>query len=189
MVPESRTQELLDFFKALADANRLKLIGVLAQRPSTVEQLAAMLELRPSTISHHLAALAQAGLVSARAEGYYNVYQLETAALEAMTRRLLARETLPAVAAEVDMEAFDRKVLRDFTGPDGRLKSLPMQRKKLDVVVRHAAQRFDFDVRYTEAQVNDILARLHEDVATLRREMIGAHLMARDHGIYWRVKA
>ena len=111
----TQTEELLEFFKALADANRLKIIGVLAQQPSTVEQLAAMLGLQSSTVSRHLSYLAHVGLVSARAEGYYSVYRFEAAALEAMAKRLLARETLPAVAADVDLDAFDRKVLRDFT--------------------------------------------------------------------------
>ena len=134
MTPEPQIEELLDFFKAMADANRLKIVGILAQQPSTVEQLAAMLELQASTVSHHLARLTQVGLVSARADSYYNVYRLETDALEAMAQRMLARETLPAVAADVDLDAFDRKVLRDFTGPDGRLKSLPAQRKKLEAV-------------------------------------------------------
>jgi predicted transcriptional regulator len=188
MMVEPQMRELLDFFKAMADANRLKIIGILAQQPSTVEQLAAMLELQASTVSHHLARLTQVGLVSARADSYYNVYQLETDALEAMAQRLLARETLPAVAAEVDLDAFDRKVLRDFIGPDGRLKSLPAQRKKLEAVLRYAVQRFEFDARYTERQVNEILASLHDDTAAMRRGMIEVRLMDRDHGIYWRVK-
>lgn len=188
MISETQSQELLDFFKALADANRLKIIGVLAQQPSTVEQLAAMLGLQSSTVSRHLSYLAHAGLVSARAEGYYSVYQFEASALEAMARRLLARETLPAVAAEVDLDAFDRKVLCDFSLPDGRLKTIPAQRKKLEVVLRHAVKLFEYDVNYSEKQVNQILAQLHEDTASLRREMIDYKLMARDHGIYWRVK-
>jgi DNA-binding transcriptional ArsR family regulator len=62
--------EMLAFFKALADANRLKIVGLLAQRPYSGEELAALLGLKPSTISHHLSRLAQVGLVSARAEGY-----------------------------------------------------------------------------------------------------------------------
>jgi predicted transcriptional regulator len=188
MTPESQIEELLDFFKAMADANRLKIVGILAQQPSTVEQLAAMLELQASTISHHLARLTKVGLVSARADSYYNVYRLETDALEAMAQRMLARETLPAVAADVDLDAFDRKVLRDFTGPDGRLKSLPAQRKKLEAVLRYAVQRFEFDARYNERQVNEILSELHEDAAAMRRGMIEMRLMERDHGIYWRVK-
>jgi DNA-binding transcriptional ArsR family regulator len=62
--------QLLTFFKAMADANRLKIVGLLAQQPYSVEQLAAMLDLKPSTVSHHLKLLSEAGLVSARAQSY-----------------------------------------------------------------------------------------------------------------------
>jgi len=70
MVNEEKIDQLLNFFKALSDANRLKIVGLLAQSPHTVEQLAEMLHLHPSTVSHHLNRLSKAGLVSARAEGY-----------------------------------------------------------------------------------------------------------------------
>ncbi len=184
----SHSEELLDFFKALADANRLKIVGVLAQQSSTVEQLAAMLNLQPSTVSKHLSYLAHVGLVSARAEGYYNIYRFEDATLEAMARRLLARETLPAAAADVDLDAYDRKVVRDFSLPDGRLKSLPMQLKKFQAILRHVVTPFEFDIEYTEKQINEALAQFHEDTAMLRRGLIEAKLMARDHGVYWRLQ-
>ncbi|HEY46333.1 MAG: ArsR family transcriptional regulator [Anaerolineae bacterium SM23_ 63] len=179
-------QPLLGFFKALADANRLKIVGLLAKEDFTVEQLAAMLGLRPSTISHHLSRLAKAGLVSARAEGYYNLYRLETSKLETMARQLLSRETLPAVAADVDLKAYDRKVLSDFSNPDGSLKIIPAQRKKLTIILRHIAKSFEPEVRYLEKEVNQILARFHEDTATLRRELVGAGLLERHRGEYWR---
>ena len=100
---DEKVIELLEFFKALADANRLKIVGLLAQGEYTVEQMVEMLDLRPSTVSHHLAKLSKAGLVTARSVSYYNVYRLETKVLEEMSRRLLADETLPAVTADVDM--------------------------------------------------------------------------------------
>lgn len=182
----AQSNELLAFFKALADANRLKIVGLLAQGEQTVEQLAALLGVQPSTVSHHLARLSEAGLVTARAESYYSIYRLETDTLESMARRLLSREMLPAVAADVDLNAFDRKVLHDFALPDGRLKSLPAQRKKLEAVLRHAVGMFEFDVRYTEKQVNEILGRFHADTATLRRELVGYGLLERQSGEYWR---
>ena len=98
---DEQVAELLEFFKALADANRLKIIGLLAQDEYTVEEMAEILALRPSTVSHHMTRLSKAGLVSARSESYYNVYRLETDMLESMSQRILARETLPAVTAEV----------------------------------------------------------------------------------------
>ena len=103
-------EQLLSIFKALADATRLKIISLLAAQPYTVEQLSSLLDLRPSTISHHLAKLAEAGLVSARAESYYNIYSLDQEALQGAARSLLTRESLPNFASDVDIDAFDRKV-------------------------------------------------------------------------------
>jgi biotin operon repressor len=180
-------EQLLIFFKALADANRLKIIGLLAQQPYSVEQLSAMLELRPPTVSHHLKLLSEAGLVSARAESYYNLYQLEPSVLEQIAHHLSAQDSLPSMAAEVDLEAYDRKVLRDVLMSNGRLKIIPAQRKKREVVLRHILKQFEPGVRYTEKQVNDILARFHEDTATLRREMISYKLMDRAEGKYWKM--
>jgi len=118
---DEKVIELLEFFKALADANRLKIVGLLAQGRYSVEQMAEMLELKPSTVSHHLSKLSKAGLVSARSESYYNIYQLEAKMLQEMSQRLLASETLPAVAAEVDMDAYDRKVINTFCDENGRI--------------------------------------------------------------------
>ena len=191
MADEAVNQEMLDFFRALADANRLKIVGLLARSPLTVEQMAEMLEIHPSTVSHHLSRLSKAGLVSARAEGYYSVYQLETGKIEGMARRLLERETLPAVSESVDMDAYDRKVLRSFLTPDGRIKAFPAQEKKLEVVLRFVLKSFEPDVRYTEKQVNDILLRFNADYSFLRRSLIEYHMLAREGGggAYWRVDA
>jgi predicted transcriptional regulator len=182
------SQELVTFFKALADASRLKIIGLLARQPYSVEELAALLNLKPSTISHHLSKLAEAGLVTARAEGYYSVYQLDQAALRATTRNLFSAEQMTAAAENVDLDAYDRKVLNDFSLPDGRLKEIPAQRKKLEIVLRHVVQAFEPGMKYSEKQVNEILARFHADTATLRRELVGSGLMERvgGGGEYWR---
>ncbi len=180
-------EQLLTFFKALADANRLKIVGLLSQQPYSVEQLAALLNLRAPTVSHHLQLLSEAGLVSARAESYYNVYQLEAGVLEQIARHLATQERLPNMAAEVDLGAYDRKVLHDVLLPDGRLKVIPAQRKKREVVLRHILYEFEPGVRYTEQQVNEVLARFHADTATLRRELVAYKLMGRGQGEYWKI--
>jgi len=179
--------EMLAFFKALADANRLKIIGLLAQRPYSGEELAALLGLKASTISHHLSKLAQVGLVSAHAEGYYSVYQFEEAALQEMSL-LFSRGDLASVAAGVDADGYDRKVIGDFTRPDGSLKEIPAQRKKLEAILRYVVRDFEPGKRYSEKQVNTTLSRYHEDTASLRRELVGYKLMEREGGggEYWR---
>ncbi len=179
------SEELVAFFKALADASRLKIVGLLAQRPYSVEELAALLDLKASTISHHLSKLAEAGLVTAKAQGYYSVYELDQAALQATARGLFSAEQMSQAAETIDLEAYDRKVLRDFTLPDGHLKEIPAQRKKLDIVLRHVARAFTPGLRYGEKEVNEMLSRFHADTATLRRELVGGGLMERQSGEYW----
>ena len=104
-------------------------VGWLAQQPYTVEQLGALLNLSVSAVSHPLSKLAKAGLVEARAEGYYSVYSLRTNALEAMARRVLSREKLPNLAQDVDLDAYDRKVLGAFLDTAGHVKAFPKQEK------------------------------------------------------------
>lgn len=181
------TEELVQAFKALADNNRIRILGLLSKESLSVEQIAEILGIRPSTVSHHLSRLSEAGLVSAQASSYYNLYHLEPGALEAIARQLSAVETLPQIAATIDMDAYDRKVVADFTQPDGRLKTIPAQRKKLEAVLRYVSGSFEPGVHYTEKQVNEILLRYHPDTATLRRELVGARLLERQPGggDYW----
>lgn len=182
------SEELVAFFKALADANRLKIVGLLAEKSYSVEELAALLKLKPSTVSHHLAKLAEAGLVQAHAESYYTVYQLNREALEEKARTMFSPTELSSVAAEVDADAYDKKVIRDYTRPNGSLKTIPSQRKKLEAILRYVVKSFEVGKRYSEKRVNEILARFHEDTATLRRELVGTGLMEREGGggEYWR---
>lgn len=182
------SEELVTFFKALADSNRLKIVGLLAEKAYSVEELAALLQLKPPTVSHHLAKLSEAGLVQSHAESYYSVYQLDKQMLEEKRRTMFSQTELSNVAAEVDADAYDTKVVRDFTRSDGSLKAIPAQRKKLDAILRHVVKSFDAGKRYSEKSVNEILAKYHEDTATLRRELVGAGLMEREGGggEYWR---
>ena len=182
------SEELVTFFKALADKNRLKIVGLLAEKPYSVEELATLLGLKPPTISHHLAKLVDAGLVKSHTESYYSVYQLDQSALEAKTRSLFSQQDLSSVASEVDADAYDKKVIKDYGRPDGSLKTLPSQRKKLEAILRYVVKAFDVEKRYSEKQVNEILAHYHADTATLRRELVGFGLMQREGGggAYWR---
>ncbi len=184
-----RNEQLLDFFKALADANRLKIVGLLAKEDElSVEELAALLDLSASTVSHHLSKLADTGLVSARSDSYYSVYRLETAALESQARQILSREALEAQVEDVDLTAYDRKVVENFMGADGRFKALPSQQKKYQAVLRYILQAFEPGRKYPEREVNELITRYHDDTAGIRRGFIEYGMMAREGGggAYWR---
>ena len=187
---EESFDALLNFFKALADANRLKLIGLLATKESSVEELSAVLDVSPSTVSHHLSKLAEIGLVAARADGYYNIYRLETGALETMAKRLLAKETLPEVAQDLDRKAYDRKILTNYLNEDGTIAQLPTNQRKLEVLLQYIAEHLEFGKVYTEKSVNQVIGDLHEDISGLRRDLISFGYLARkrDGSAYWRVE-
>jgi predicted transcriptional regulator len=183
------SEELVTFFKALADSNRLKIVGLLAEKSYSVEELAALLKLKPSTVSHHLSKLAEAELVSSHGESYYSVYQLDKKMLEEKSRSMFSQNELSSVAAEVDADAYDKKVIKDYAKRDGSLKTLPVQRKKREAVLRYVIKAFEEGQRYSEKRVNEILLNYFEDTATLRRELVGSGLMKREGGggEYWRV--
>ena len=187
MAENELNQELLEFFKALADANRLKIVGLLAREPYTVEHLAAVLGLSVSTTSHHLSYLAHVGLVSARTDGHYSIYSLQIDTLQSMAQRLLATEELPRLSADVDLDAYDRKVLDTFLDAEGKIKSFPAQEKKFQVILRYVLKAFEPGTRYTEKQVNEILSKYQDDIATLRRGLVEYQLMEREGGggAYW----
>lgn len=186
--PAQTNEELLAFFKALSNPNRLKILGLLAAQPHSVEELAAALNLGASTVSHHLARLSEAGLVEARAESYYNIYSLQTSHLDEMSKRLLRRENLVKLAEDVDGEAFSKRVLRDFLTPDGRMKAFPAQQKKYLVILeKHILPAFESNQRYTEKELNEVLKSFNEDFASIRRDLIDFKFMARENNIYWRI--
>jgi predicted transcriptional regulator len=184
-VTDTPPETTLRFFKALADESRLRIVGILAGGERSVDELTAQLDLRGPTVSHHLARLRELGLVSMRADGNVHVYRLEVEALRALSRDVLSLERMAAFADDVEAEAWQRKVLRDFFDGE-RLKEIPASRKKRHVVLQWLATRFPIDVRYREVELNEVLQRHHPDAATLRRELVGAGLLQREQSVYWR---
>ena len=189
MDSKPHVENLVEFFKVLGDPNRLRIVGLLAQRAYTVEQLSETLDVGASTVSHHLARLARAGLVVSRSESYYNLYSLKTDALSGMAKEMLAQAQPARPASEQDLCDFDRKVLATFTTSDGRIKAFPMQERKFRVLLRHVLPSFSHGVRYTEKRVNEILSKYNDDTARLRRWLVDFGYMAREGGggKYWRV--
>jgi len=80
---------------------------------------------------------------------------------------------------------YERKVFRAFMD-GGRLKAIPAKRKKREVLLRHILRSFEKQRVYRESEVNAVLAGFHEDVATLRRELVEMGLLIRHRGEYAR---
>lgn len=171
-------------FKALSHPARLLILNLAWECARTGEELAAILNLTPATVSHHLAQLSEVGLVAYQAQGNYRLYRTQQAAL-APTLEALVRA--PQVATTDDPEArFRQKVLRAFM-PHGRLTQIPAQRKKRDVILDFLAREFEPGRDYPEREVNLKLSEYADDFFTLRRELVERGLLTRAAGVYRRV--
>lgn len=186
MAPNERVEQLTLFFKALADENRLKLVGLLAHKPHSVEELAANLGISSATVSHHLQRLLKADLVEARTQQYYNVYALRADTLRQMAEQLLSVDSIKETAPAADLDRYSNQVLSNYM-VRGRLKTIPSQLKKRQVVLQYLSKQFEVRKCYPEKRVNEILKTFHSDYATLRRELVDMKLLARERGQYWRV--
>jgi DNA-binding transcriptional ArsR family regulator len=94
MSQANKLAPLLPFFQTMSDATRLRLVGLLAHGPRSVEQLATELLLSPSTVSHHLKRLSALELVAAHVDGHYHVYRLRQERLDELSD-LLRQATQP----------------------------------------------------------------------------------------------
>lgn len=65
-----------EFFKALGDENRLKILKMLAEKDMCVCEIIDELNVSQPAISHHLKTLKQAGVVEDRREGKWIFYSL-----------------------------------------------------------------------------------------------------------------
>jgi len=176
--------EILAFVKAMASAERLRVIGTLVRGRATQAEIAEQLHIPVRDVFQHLSHLAHVGVV--REED--GVYDLDEKAIEALARGQFEGKR-PIYEAKEEKQEDVRKVLKAYLNADGTLKQLPQEGKKMTIILNFILDAFPFDTSFTEKEVNTILRRFHVDTATLRRNLIDYGLMAResDGTRYWRI--
>jgi hypothetical protein len=183
--------EILPFVKAMASAERLRIVGVLARGPATQAEIVEQLHMPLRDVFNHLAFLAHVGVVR-ETDG---VYDLDEKAIESLARGQFEGKR-PTYVPEEDLEEDVRKVLKNFLNADGTIKEIPhpgTRTKRINqllIILNYVVDAFAYDTDYTEKEVNTILRRFHVDTAALRRYLVDHGLMAResDGSRYWRVK-
>jgi hypothetical protein len=183
---QERFQQLLGFFKVLGNESRLKIIGILANRECSVSDLADLLDLREPTVSHHLAKLKELDLVRMQAKGNIHVYWLNEDALIQMNKDVFSAQNMATLVENVDEQSWEDKVLSNFV-VDGKLAQIPARFKKRLVILKWLVAKFEFDRRYPEKELSEIIKQVHPDYASLRRYLIENRLMQRENGVYWRL--
>ena len=176
--------EMLDFVKAMSDADRLRVIGLLSQRAASAAQIAEKLHLPTSDAFNHVSYLVQVGLVR-ETDGEY---QLVGETVASLARKQFGGQKEAYVPAP-ELDAKSRKVLAAYLNPDGTIRQIPTQAEKLKIILQYLAAAFTPGVDYTEKEGNTVIRRFNVDVSGLRRDLIDSGLMARESNgsRYWRV--
>jgi hypothetical protein len=176
------------FFKALVDVDRLRVAGLLYERTLSVEAVANELGLQQKHTRHHLECLAEAGLVQVVSDSDGNGYRLNRQQFENLARSQFKPSPGAEVIVQADLPPDELKLLQNYVTRDGRLKLIPNQNKKMLVVLKYAAGRFDKGRTYTEKEVNENLLQIFADSSTLRRYLVDYQLLdrERDGSRYWR---
>jgi hypothetical protein len=179
--------EILSFVKAMASAERLRIIGVLVRGRATQAEIVEQLHLPLRDVFNHLSFLKHVGVVH-ESDG---VFDLNEKAIEALARGQFEgkRESYVPQQEQQEQQEDARKVLKNYLNADGTLKQIPAPGNKLLVILNFIVDAFAFDANYSEKEVNTILRRFHVDTAALRRYLVDNGLMAResDGTRYWRI--
>ncbi|MDA0159949.1 DUF5937 family protein [Solirubrobacter ginsenosidimutans] len=86
--PRIPPAQLVSVLRALADDTRLRALRLIAERPRTTQELAPLVGVTEAALSKQLRALADAGLLDRRREGYYVLYRLVPEQIEALAPSL-----------------------------------------------------------------------------------------------------
>ena len=100
MTNMSSVEQVTALLQAIGQASRLQILLAIGEGETCVCHLEAMLGLRQATLSQHLMALREAGIVSDRREGRYIHYRLRDPALLDILRQaaVLQGSALPELA-------------------------------------------------------------------------------------------
>ncbi|MBZ0288959.1 MAG: metalloregulator ArsR/SmtB family transcription factor [Anaerolineae bacterium] len=183
-------------FKTLGDQHRLTMLRLMYGQERGVGELAGLIDLAESTVSHHLSKMHGAGLLRLRMAGNQRFYQVNKERLDQFKQDVGHIEVAPEAYAvnrpdtawidALDWDEADKKVLSDYAA-NGKLTQIPTKEKKKLVILRWLATKFQPGIRYTEKQVNAIVSEVHADYATLRRNLVEYGFMRRERGggNYW----
>jgi biotin operon repressor len=170
-------------FKGLADPTRLRLVAAMVDRPRCGQDLAAEAGISAGTVSHHLKVLGQAGLLVETRQPPYTFFQLDLTALQRALQAVSSPKRVRELATEAPVDDETRDVLRNFfDGP--RLRSLPVQRRKKDLVLEEVLRRLPRRREYKEPELNRFIEVMFQDFCTIRRELVMGGWMERSAGIY-----
>lgn len=179
-------EKMVAFHKAVGDPTRLRIIALLRQGPLHGQAIAGKLGLRAPTITHHLKKLKDTGMVYSRRDKNTIYFYLNERRLEYMTTAILRiGDEERVVAEQLKVSKEDQAtIIRNFVTVEGKLKHMPRQLKKKNVILSYFVQWFEHGKTYEEKEVNEYIQTFFDDYATVRREWIMQQFMYRENNRY-----
>ena len=169
--------DALTTLRAIVDPLRLAVLGSSVGHPTSIDELAAELDVERRDVAKAIGSLRSDGLLDSDAK-------VDVDALRAVA------ESIPS-STEGDERiegpwTDDEAVILGRFFRDGRLTSVPTNASKRSLVLEKLAQDFEPGRRYTEREVNFRIQMAYHDYAAIRRYMVDGGLMDRADGAYWR---
>lgn len=172
--------DIIKIFKCLSDKSRLNIVESLINGPKYVEILSESLNLSASTVSFHLKKLEECSLVTSKREQYYTIYTINDNILkESLFDLINSGEKNDLEEAE---NAYKQKIIDSFF-KFGKLINIPVQQKKKRIILEEISKLFKKGRKYTEREVNLIIADINDDFCTIRRDMVAEKILIREEGI------
>lgn len=172
----SQKATIMQFFKAVGQADRLRMLGLLANDALTVPQLANQLGIKETAVSRNIRTLKKAGLVTEKTELQNTFFQLNTIGLAQMQHIVSGTSTPESFADQVK----ERYIQEDT------LRAIPQNEQEREVILIWLTEKFDLQKRYTETEVTEIVAKHYRYPLTLRRLLADNQFLMHTGRHYWR---
>jgi hypothetical protein len=176
---------LVEFYKTMGDPTRLRILSLLSSGPLHGQAIAGKLGLTPPTITHHLRKLRDINVVYERRDKNTIYFYLNLSVVKQHSDSLKNLMEGKEMNMSMNEQSGERqKIIANFFTKDGKLKTIPAQRKKKLIVFEYILKGLEKGKQYEEKEINEYILQYHADYATIRREFIINHYMYRENGIY-----
>lgn len=151
--------KIVNYHKALADPNRMRMMLLLSQGEMNGQMLADKLNLSQPTVTHHAAKLREAGLIKERRDKntiYFTLYPYLIKEHAEASLNFIFKGESTMVETDSKQKLKD-SVMKNFFTKEGRLRSIPAQYKKKLIVLQHLVEQLEKGRKYQEKEINELL--------------------------------
>ncbi len=155
------------------------------------KEIADKLDIAKSTIRNHRFKLRekekQARLLLAIMEMIFGKEKRKINMLED-TSLCDAHKTATTIDDRYNITDKEREtVLKNYMNEDGSIKSYPAKEKKKIIILSEIIKKFSRDKKYSEKEVNEIIKKVYDDYATIRRALVEYGFICRSDDCisYW----